>query len=312
MNTKHIFIIGAQKSATSTLHHILSNHKEIDSGIEKEPNFFSKEALYNKGYSFYLNNFNYDNKNIKLDSSQSYLTLKKVPERIYSMIGGEIKIIIALRDPVDRIESAFNHFKSKHAGEISREINDILPINYADFSLNELIDFEKKNIQSLTKERKIISRDEEWIKDGFPFNYFNNSFYSKHVLNYLNYFNPKNILIVSFEEITENQLYVSKKICDFLGVKHNDLLSIKKLHKNQSKYFRFKSTPSLIHSTSYYYKKLDSRLANWFVWQYFKKIIKLFLYKQDKERLEIKKYNFLSNLYENEVIKTKEMLRNKN
>lgn len=308
MNPKHIFIIGAQKSATTTLHHILSNHKEIDSGINKEPNFFSKEKLYKKGYSFYLNNYINDNKNIKLDSSQSYLTIEKTPERIYSMIGSDTKIIIALRDPVERIESAFNHFKTKYAGEVNREINDILPIKYAQMSLEELINYEQNNIRLLVKDKKIISRDEEWIKDGFPFNYLNNSYYTKHVFNYLKYFDPKNLLIVSFKDITENQFIVSQKIFNFLGVEYNDLLSKKRVHKNQTVHFRYKFIPSLIHNTSYYYEKLDSLISNLPGWKFFKRIIKLILYKKDRERLEGKKYNFLKNLYQDEVRKTIEML----
>ena len=308
MNPKHIFIIGAQKSATTSLHHILSNHKEIDSGIDKEPNFFSKEKLYTKGYGFYLKNYTNDNKNIKLDSSQSYLSIEKTPERIYTMIGRDIKIIIALRDPVDRIESAFNHFKTKYAGEVSRGVNDILPIKYCEMSLDELIEYEQKNIQSLIKENKIISRDEEWIKNGFPFNYFNNSYYTKHVFNYLKYFDPNNILIVSFKDITENQFSVSQKIFNFLGVEDNDSLSKKRVHKNQTVHFRYKFIPSLIHNTSYFYEKLDSLISNWFGWKFIKRVTKLILYKKDRERLEGKKYNFLKNLYKDEVKKTKEML----
>jgi hypothetical protein len=224
------------------------------------------------------------------------------------MIGGDIKIIIALRDPVDRIESAFNHFKTKYAGEVSRGINDILPINYAEMSLEELIEYEQKNIKLLIKEKKIISRDEEWIKDGFPFNYFNNSCYTKHIFNYLKYFDPNNILIVSFKDITENQFIVSKKISNFLGVEYNDFLSQKRVHKNQTVHFRYKFIPSLIHNTSYFYEKLDSLISNWPGWKFIKRLVKLILYKKDRESLESKKYNFLKNLYKDEVRKSNEML----
>ena len=296
MHIKHAFIVGAQKSATTTLHHILSNHKEIDPGIDKEPDFFSKKKLYSKGYGFYIKNYTNNKKKIKLDSSQSYLTLEKVPERICSMIGRDVKIIIVLRNSVDRIESAFNHFKTKYAGEVSRDINDILPSNYIGLSLEELIESELQEIKSLIKEKKIISRDEEWAENGFPFNYLNNSHYTKHVFNYLKYFDRNDILIVSFEDLTKNQFIVSKKICKFLEIKYNDFLSTKRVYKNQTVHFRYGFLPSLIHNMPPYYNKMNDFLCNYLGWSFIKPVIKFFLYKKDRERLSNKKHSFLESL----------------
>ncbi|MFZ0105802.1 MAG: hypothetical protein WAK92_02965, partial [Thiobacillus sp.] len=50
-------IIGAQKAGTTSLFHYLRAHRQIHIPFVKEVGFFSRERLFNKGVSWYLNQF---------------------------------------------------------------------------------------------------------------------------------------------------------------------------------------------------------------------------------------------------------------
>ena len=75
-NNKYIYIIGAQKSGTTTLHDLLSNHNQISLPKIKETHFFSHDEVFSKGFNWYLNQFNLDNK-IICEVDPSYLFFEK-------------------------------------------------------------------------------------------------------------------------------------------------------------------------------------------------------------------------------------------
>ena len=104
------FIVGAPKSATTSLFHYLGQHEGISMSTIKEPDFFShleldKQKLYYKSKPVsYINT--YHNLFLKKKKSQllgeasvSYLFYPKVSERIFSY-NPNAKIIIVLRNPV--------------------------------------------------------------------------------------------------------------------------------------------------------------------------------------------------------------------
>ena len=55
MDTKlpHFLVIGAMKSATSTLHNQLAAQPGIFMSTPKEPNFFSDDTVYAQGLAWY-------------------------------------------------------------------------------------------------------------------------------------------------------------------------------------------------------------------------------------------------------------------
>jgi len=108
-----IFLIGAMKSGTSTLYKHLSLHPEICCPTIKEPEYFS----VNMGHPEYKIGDYFDlfkltkSHNYILDASTGYAKFPMesgVPERIFSY-GLLPKIIYIVRNPLDRIESHYNH-----------------------------------------------------------------------------------------------------------------------------------------------------------------------------------------------------------
>jgi hypothetical protein len=113
----NLFIIGAQKSGTSTLFDNLVKHKNIFGGLIKEKNFFSHEALLKNGVAWYHNLFpkpsifyRLPKTHYFLDASPSYLAHKEVADRIYKY-NPDAKFVVMMRNPVDRAFSAWNMYR---------------------------------------------------------------------------------------------------------------------------------------------------------------------------------------------------------
>jgi hypothetical protein len=102
----NLFLIGAMKSATTSLHNYLDMHPEIYmSKKHKEPDYFVKEMNLEKGIDWYLSLFSEaTNEKYLGESSTSYTRSHEyegVPERIYNLCPNS-KIIYVMRDPIER------------------------------------------------------------------------------------------------------------------------------------------------------------------------------------------------------------------
>ena len=106
------FIIGAMKSATTSLCDILSSHPEICVSNPKEPDFFCKEGA---DINDCLSAFSHAKTNqFLVDGSTSYTKssiFKNVPTRL-KIHNENAKFVYMLRDPIRRIESHWNHLAS--------------------------------------------------------------------------------------------------------------------------------------------------------------------------------------------------------
>ena len=75
------FVIGAQKSGTTTIHELLRAHSDISLPSIKETHFFSDDKVYHKGLDWYLRQFD-SSKNILCEVDPSYLFYKQASYRI--------------------------------------------------------------------------------------------------------------------------------------------------------------------------------------------------------------------------------------
>ena len=113
----NLFIVGAPKAGTTSLHHYLNEYPEILMSIIKEPDFFSDIEIQEQGLyygSSRINNITKYNslfsdwidESIIGEASVSYLFYPNVPQRI-KIYNDNSKIIIMLRNPIER---AFSHY----------------------------------------------------------------------------------------------------------------------------------------------------------------------------------------------------------
>lgn len=107
----NLIVIGAAKSATTSLHQYLSLHPDVHMSKKKELRFFVPSSQYGnfeRGIEWYKNNFVTDRKIAGETSPQYtlYPIISGVPARIHDTVGIP-KIIYILRDPIDRLLSDY-------------------------------------------------------------------------------------------------------------------------------------------------------------------------------------------------------------
>lgn len=121
--------IGAQKSATSWLHAVLSEHPSICPGREKELNFFT--ANFDRGYLWYEGCFpDFQPRQLKGECSPTYFFNSDAADRAKAY-NPDMRIIAVLRDPVARAFSNHLHeIRKRHIPE-ETSFDDALATNPA-------------------------------------------------------------------------------------------------------------------------------------------------------------------------------------
>ncbi len=120
MSLPNLLIVGAAKSGTTSLHNYLNQHPDIFMSNPKEPHFLintdigvsriPKGIIDKKEYENLFSSaqsFKY-----RGESSVMYLSFPEIAiKNIKHYLGDNIKIIIMLRNPVDRAYSGYQHIK---------------------------------------------------------------------------------------------------------------------------------------------------------------------------------------------------------
>src|SRR6056297_1667400 len=112
MKNRNVYIIGVQKCATSSLFDILKKTDQFDCSRIKEPHFYSLSNYENESIRKWYDGLFSKNSNFRLDGSTSYSFNLNSLRRIKNENENPLFIII-MRDPVERIKSAYNHMSSK-------------------------------------------------------------------------------------------------------------------------------------------------------------------------------------------------------
>jgi hypothetical protein len=120
-------IIGAMKSATSTLYEQLLRQPGIFLPRLKEPNFFSNDEHYSRGMEWYSGLFEEaGGSDILGEASTHYTKLPTYPQTVTRMRNclEQPRLIYVMRDPVDRLISQYIHQWSE--GEIRCGLDEAL------------------------------------------------------------------------------------------------------------------------------------------------------------------------------------------
>ena len=104
MKLPNFLIIGAQRCGTTTLYNQLVSHPDISPATTKELHYF--DINFSKGIQWYKEQFN--DERIIGEASPYYIFHPLCPKRIFDIIP-EVKIIVLLRNPVERAYSHYWH-----------------------------------------------------------------------------------------------------------------------------------------------------------------------------------------------------------
>jgi hypothetical protein len=120
----NLFIIGAMKSGTTSLHEYLDTHPQIAMSHEKEPGYFVEELGLHKGEEWYFSRWAGLNGQHRYrgESSTHYTKLpifQGVPDRLFRF-NPEARLIYIMRNPFDRVVSHYWHAVRDvyHGGEL--------------------------------------------------------------------------------------------------------------------------------------------------------------------------------------------------
>lgn len=112
----NFIIIGAAKSATTTLTTILPNHPDVFISKPKEPKFFGRN--YDKGWDWYASRFRAGQHHaLRGEGSTMYTSklgsFRHTPELMHQYLP-DLKLIYIVRHPLDRIVSQWRHYRGRH------------------------------------------------------------------------------------------------------------------------------------------------------------------------------------------------------
>mgnify|MGYP001949421720 FL=1 len=250
-------IIGGQKCGTTSLYNYLLNHPDIYSSLWKEVNFFDKN--FHRGITWYRANFptlfqkfctvKILKKKFRCgDATPYYLFHPHSAKRIHETLP-KVKLIVLLRNPVDRAYSHYNMEKR---------------LGYEKLSFEEAIESEEKRLEN-EKEKMIY--DSDYQSFNFQvYSYLSRGKYIEQFNEWFKYFKKDDLLILETEEFKRNKQKILSQTFDFLSI--DDVKFTNLQNENVGKY------PSLDENTRIklieyfkpYNKKLFELLGKTFDW----------------------------------------------
>ncbi|WP_420973484.1 sulfotransferase family protein [Bacillus thuringiensis] len=211
----HFLIIGAQKCGTTSLYNYLIQHPQVCAASQKELHFF--DIYFQKGLNWYYNQFPLIKLNkliITGEASPYYLFHPHAPKRIAKTLPN-VKLIVLLRNPVDR---AYSHYY--HQVKMKTE----------SLSFRQAIEEENKRLQP-----ELIKMLENENYHSLPYQYYSylaRGRYIEQLQNWMNFFPLKQFLIIKSEDFFLNPDIVFRDVLTFLNLSPYQLKQYNKENSN--------------------------------------------------------------------------------
>lgn len=209
MAKPNLLIVGAAKSGTTSLHNYLNQHDDVFMCDPKEPHFLiNNEIGIDRIPIGVTNQDEYENLFVegselkyRGESSVMYLMYPEIAiKNIKKYLGDDTKIIIMLRNPIERAHSGYQHVKRYNVKE-------------------DLTDF--KTAWEISEERYFIN------KSMTPASRYKElGLYYKQVKFFMEEF--QNLHIIIYEDYKSDFQSEINKVFDFLGIERIDINSEEK------------------------------------------------------------------------------------
>ena len=217
-------IIGAQKCGTTTLYTNLVKHPWIKPALEKEVHFF--DAAYSKGLNWYRAHFPstfykqyvwqvYRRTLVTGEASPYYIFYPHAPRRIFETLP-QVKLIVLLRNPVDR---AYSHYQ--HQIQRGRET----------LSFEAALEAEPERLAG--EAAKILADGGYTSFNHVHFSYLARGIYADQLAAWREYFSPERMLILNSERFFADSPAVLNQVTGFLGLPAWQAAELKKRNRGQ-------------------------------------------------------------------------------
>ncbi len=235
-------IIGSQRCGTTSLYTYLAEHPQILSPIKKEMDFFSWH--FHRGIDWYWAHFPpmpQGGEFITGEASPSYFDFREAPERLYSACP-EAKLIVLLRNPVDRAISHFYRLKG---------------LNWEGRSLD----------RAISDEIERLNQNPEDIIGEEPGNYLARGRYIEFIKNWLAFFPQEQLLILKSEDLYAGAATTVNHVLAFLELPEYQLSEYQ--NANPGSYQRVNESVRQLLSDYFkpYNQQLEEYLGRKFDWE---------------------------------------------
>ena len=209
-------IIGAQKGGTTSLYNYLQTHPCIRSAERKEVHFFDRRSNLHKGLMWYRGHFptrversvarHLGQRSFWTgEATPEYLFLPHIPQQVVKVLP-QTKLIVLLRNPVDRAYSQYQHAVVQ--GHETRSFAEAINAQQA----------------SLVEEQAKILCDEEYE----PYTYMQHcyllrSIYIDQLQRWMDLFPREQFLILKSEAFYADPAFTLKQVLDFLDVPTSEI-----------------------------------------------------------------------------------------
>jgi hypothetical protein len=197
-----ILIIGAQKGGTTSLHEYLAEHPDVGPSAIKEIQYFSNNSF--RSLTWYRAHFPREGVfPHALESSPYYLFHPCAPVRVRAVLP-DIKLIVLLRDPVERAHSHHNMERAEG---------------------REPLDFPT----AVAREDQRLAGEEERLRSDpgyLSFAYQNQSYvargmYAKQLERWYEHFRREQILVLASDDLFADPEGTLHRVQDWLGLSHH-------------------------------------------------------------------------------------------
>ena len=193
----HFLVIGTQKGGTTSLHHLLARHPGIYLPAVKEVHYFSQH--FHQSLQWYANHYQ-DAKpgQLRGDITPFYLFHLAAPARIRAVLP-RVKMIVLLRDPVERTLSQYFHARRN---------------GYEQLELEEALEAEE--------ERTIGADAVVTAPDGIHYSYQKHTYlsrsrYAEQLQRFLELFPRRQILVLRSEDLFSRTEQCWDALLSFIG-----------------------------------------------------------------------------------------------
>jgi len=201
-----VFVIGAGKSGTTSLHHYLGQHPDLCMSRPKEPFFF--DVHYDEGPSYYERFFeHWMGEPLIGESTPSYLHNRYVIPRLADTVE-DPRFVVVLRNPIDR---AYSHWwmMRMHSGrkEEPRPFRQAVEENIEAIEDEPEPDAERR--QRIAERRGEADIERDYVEIGL---------YAKHLSRWFDAFDPEVFRIVLSSDLHDRPPETVESVWSFLGL----------------------------------------------------------------------------------------------
>jgi hypothetical protein len=207
-------ILGAQKAGTTALYAYLRWHPGITGPAWKEVSYFDRH--YRRGGRWYRGHFPIRRGDrIVGEASPGYLFHPLAPERVQATVP-DVKLIVLLRDPVDR---ALSHYH--HEVGLGRE-----PLTF-----EEAIDAEPERTRG--EEERLLREPDYFSHAWWDYTYLARGRYAEQLERWLAVFSREQLLVIPSDELAAEPGQTYGRALEFLGAPLHELDSYPRVYEQQ-------------------------------------------------------------------------------